>query len=251
MKSLSIVEVLPPPSSASAQWHIKEVSRHFATVWCSATAAIGEHEWVVADMEGNLAIMKRDPEGVTLDDRKRLQVTGEFRLGEIVNKIVPIFASGVGSPPSEGKGKERSRTLSSAANPNSGLDSMEIDARARSGPIILPKAFIATVEGAIYMLGTINSSYTDALIRLQSSLASKVEAPGYMPWTKFRAWKTEVRDSEEPFRFVDGEMVEQGLLRLGDTDLELVLREAGLMEGDSKVTLEEAKAWGEELRRLY
>jgi DNA damage-binding protein 1 len=195
--------------------------------------------------------MKRDPEGVTADDRKRLQVTGEFRLGEVVNKIAPIFAPGSGPAPSNGKGKERARTLSSAANPITGSNSMDVDQPARSGPIVLPKAFLATVEGAIYMLGTINSSYTDVLLRLQSSLANRVSAPGYMPWTKFRAWKTEVRDSEEPFRFVDGEMVEQGLLRLSDTDLEAVLREAGLTEGGSKVTLEEVKAWGEELRRLY
>lgn len=250
MKSLSIIEVIPP-SSENAEWQIKEVSRHFATVWSSATAAIGENEWALADMEDNLAILKRDPEGVTSDDKKRLQVTGEFRLGEVVNKIVPIFPSGTSTTSSESKGKERSRTLSSAADPNPGSSSMDVDRPARRGTIVHPKAFIATVEGAIYMLGAINKSYTDALLRLQSSLAIKVQAPGFMPWTKFRGWKTEVRDSEEPFRFVDGEMVEQGLLRLSDDDLEGVLREAGLTEGDSKVTLEEAKAWGEELRRLY
>ena len=200
-------------------------------------------------MEGNLAIMKRDPEGVTVDDKRRLQVTGEFRLGEVVNKIVPIFAPG--SATSSGKGKERARTISSATNPMLGSNGMDVDQPARSGPIVLPKAFLATVEGAIYMLGTINASYTDALLRLQASLATKVEAPGYMPWTKFRAWKTEVRDSDEPFRFVDGEMVEQGLLRMSDHDLEDVMREAGLTEGPSRVTLEEVRAWGEELRRLY
>ena len=250
MKSLSVVEILPPTSS-NALWQIKEVSRHFATVWSSATAATGENEWVVADMEGNLAIMKRDPEGVTTDDKRRLQVTGEFRLGEVVNKITPIFPPGFNSVGSHGKGKERARTLSSAANPMAGTNGMEVDEPVRSGPIVLPKAFLATVEGAIYMLGTINASYIDALLRMQTALASKVDAPGYMPWTKFRAWKTEVRESDEPFRFVDGEMVEQGLLRLNDADLESVLREAGLTEGASKVTLEEARAWGEELRRLY
>ncbi len=246
MKSLSVVEILPP-TATNGQWQIREVSRHFATVWSSATATTGENEWVVADMEGNLAVMKRDPEGVTMDDKRRLQVTGEFRLGEVVNKIVPISAPG--STTSIGRGKERARTFSAVVDP--GSNGLNLDQSARSGPIVLPKAFLATVEGAIYMLGTINSSYTDALLRLQASLANKVEAPGYMPWTKFRAWKTEVRDSDEPFRFVDGEMVEQGLLRSTDADLEDVLREAGLTEGPAKLTLQEARAWGEELRRLY
>ena len=249
MKSLSIVEILPP-TGPEVSWQIKEVSRHFATVWASATAATGDNEWVVADMEGNVAIMKRDPDGVTSDDKKRLQVTGEYRLGEVVNKIVPIFAPGFTSAANT-KGKERTRTLSSSVNPMLNSNAMDLDQPMRSGPIVLPKAFLATIEGAVYMLGTINTSYTDALLRLQASLANKVEAPGYMPWTKFRAWKTEVRESDEPFRFVDGEMVEQGLLRLSDADLEAVLREAGLTEGASKVSLEEIRSWGEELRRLY
>lgn len=238
MKSLSIVEILPP-SSSDPEWQIIEVSRHYATVWSSAAAVIGENEWVVADMEGNLAIMNRNPEGVTADDKKRLQVTGEFRLGEVVNKIVPIFG-----PTDKGKGKERSRTLSSAR------DNMDVD-QVRSGPLISPKAFMATVEGAIYMLGGINSSYVDALLRLQGALVGKVQAPGYMPWARFRAWKTEVREADEPFRFVDGEVVEQALLRLSDEELEAVLREANLQEGPGRVDVEEARAWGEELRRLY
>ena len=217
MKSLSVLEV-------GDDFQLKEVSRHFATLWSSATAVVGDNEWVVADMEGNLATMKRDLDGVTADDRKRLQLTGEFRLGEVVNKIVPIA--------SKGKGRASS-----------------VPTSVRSGPIVSPKAFLATIEGAIYMLGSINQAYTDALLRLQSSLASKVQAPGYMPWAKYRAWKTEVRDADEPFRFVDGEMVEQGLLHLSDVDLEAVLREGGLLE--INITLEEVRTWGEELRRLY
>ena len=217
MKSLSVLEV-------GENFQLKEVSRHFATLWSSATAVVGDNEWVVADMEGNLATLKRDPEGVTADDRKRLQLTGEFRLGEVVNKIVPIAS----------KGKNRASSMPTSV---------------RSGPIVAPKAFLATIEGAIYMLGSINQAYTDVLLRLQSSLASKVQALGYMPWAKYRAWKTEVRDADEPFRFIDGEMVEQGLLHLSDADLEAVLREGGLLE--MNVTLEEVRTWGEELRRLY
>jgi DNA damage-binding protein 1 len=239
MKSVSIVEIHPPEPD-EPEWQIIEVSRHYATLWSSAVAVIGENEWVVADMEGNLAMLNRNPGGVTGDDRKRLAVTGEFRIGEVVNKITPIFPPGSGA--GKGKGKERSRTLSSVERNGSG----------RNGPLIYPKAFLATIEGAIYMLGSINPSYIDALLRLQATLASKVESPGYMPWSRYRAWKTEVRESDEPFRFVDGEVVEQALLRLGDETLEGALREAGLADKEEeRVTVEEARSWGEELRRLY
>jgi DNA damage-binding protein 1 len=249
MKSLSILELRQSGKDQTPR--LTEVSRHFDTLWSSACAPTGDNEWVVADMEGNLAILKRDPEGVTMDDKQRLQVTGEFRLGEVVNKIIGIPDSGSATASSSGKGKERARTRSSVSEAHNG-SRMEVEKLTRSGPIVQAKAFLATIEGAIYMLGTINPSYTDALLRLQTSLASQVQAPGFMPWAKFRAWKTEVRDTaDEPFRFVDGEMVEQGLLKLSDRHLETALRQAGLMEGASPVTVQEVRSWGEELRRLY
>jgi len=250
MKSLSVLTVDTPGDDSG--YHLTEVARHFATLWSAAVTAVGDNEWLVADMEGNLVVLRRNIGGVTLDDQKRLQVTGELRLGEVVNKIVPIFAPSTTTTLT----KERSRTLSTAANPLlNEAGTKATGAAMRTGSIVTPRAFLATVEGAIYMHGTINPSFVDAMLRLQSALASKVQAPGYMPWAKFRAFRTEVSDyKEEPFRFVDGEMVEQGLLALGDEELKILLREEGLSGDDAGglgMSVEEVRAWGEELRRLY
>lgn len=271
MKSLTIVEVLPP-SSSSTGFTLKEVSRHFATVWSSAVTTVDENQWLLADMEGNLTMLRRDPTGPTSDDRRRLQVTGEFRLGEVVNKIAPISSATTSAGPtgiSKGKERARTRTLSSSSGPGgtSGADtSMHDDptstatastgksSRLNQGPLITPRAFLATVEGAIYLHGTINPAYLDVLLRLQRPLADRVRAPGYMPWASYRGVKTMVREAEEPFRFVDGEVLEAGLLGFGDGVLGEVLREAGLSgeeEGGFGVTVEEVRGWGEELRRLY
>ncbi|RMZ82414.1 hypothetical protein DV737_g2117, partial [Chaetothyriales sp. CBS 132003] len=205
LKSLSVVEVHPlsAKSASAGGVQLKEVCRHFASLWSSSCTAIGDNEWLLADMDGNLCVLKRNLDGVTEDDRKRLQTTGD-------------------------RGGRSGR---------------------RTGPIITPKAFLATVEGAIYMFGSINPSYQDVLLRLQAGLASHVHAPGHMPWAKYRAWKTETREEDEPFRFVDGEMVEQGLLNLSDAQLADVLHQTGLADGG--LSLHEARAWGEELRRLY
>lgn len=46
---------------------------------------------------------------------------------------------------------------------------------------------------------------------LQSNLAQYVQGPGDVPFGKYRAFKNQVRESEEPFRFVDGELVERFL----------------------------------------
>jgi DNA damage-binding protein 1 len=225
-----------------------------------------ENEWLLADMEGNLTMLRRDPTGPTADDRRRLQVTGEFRLGEVVNKIAPITTQNSNSSNAnrnaKGKERARTRTLSSSGVGPGDVSASQQGAngaplagpQARQGPLISPRAFLGTVEGAIYLHGTINPAYLDVLLRLQRPLADRIAAPGHMPWAAYRGAKTVVREADEPFRFVDGEVLESGLLGLDDKVLGEVLIEAGLagqQEGEFGVTIEEARAWGESLRRLY
>lgn len=253
MKSLSILHLVKDADSASG-YALREICRHFASLWSSATAAIGRNEWVVADMEGNLVTLRQGTGAVDVFSR-RLEVTGEFRLGEVVNKIVSL-----GNPPPPPPSEPVEPTTdesSSKARMKSRTDEGE-DGRKpvppalpRVGPLVAPRAFLATVEGAIYMLATINPAFINVLLLLQSALASRAQAPGYMPWAKFRAWKTEVSEKDEPFRVVDGEMLEAALLALDDAALEEVIREAGLAEDNLKVSVEEVRTWGEELRRLY
>lgn len=246
MKSLSILTV---EKLDSGRWQLVEQARHFATLWTSAVAAVAENEWVIADVEGNLSMLRQNADAYG-DEARRLEMTGEMRLGEVVNKIVPIAVGG--APPVSDTGKGKGRQGSAALSRTATRSSVSQES---AGPLVRPQAFIATIEGSIYMLGAINPAYTDAMIRLQNALANRVLSPGYMPWAKYRAWKTEVRESDEPFRFVDGEMVEQGLLKLPDNVLEEALKETGLgadpAEGGIGLSLERIRGWGEELRRLY
>jgi DNA damage-binding protein 1 len=87
MKSISIVE-----SSRNAQFQdeAKEIARHFSTVWTTALGDIGDNQWLVSDAEGNLIVLRRNVSGVTSDDKRRLEVTSEMLLGEMVNRIRPV-----------------------------------------------------------------------------------------------------------------------------------------------------------------
>lgn len=67
------------------------------------------------------------------------------------------------------------------------------------------------VEGSIYLYGFIHEAYQDVLLRLQASIASYIQSPGDISFDKYRAFKTMTRDGEEPFRFVDGQVIEQFL----------------------------------------
>lgn len=87
MKSISIVE---SNKTDALTIEAKEVARHFATVWTTAVADIGSNQWLVSDAEGNLIVLRRNVDGITEEDRRRLEVTSELLLGEMVNRIRPV-----------------------------------------------------------------------------------------------------------------------------------------------------------------
>lgn len=99
------------------------------------------------------------------------------------------------------------------------------------------------VEGSIYLLGLIAPVHQNLLMTLQLNLAELVNAPGDVPFAKYRAFKNQVRESDEPFRFVDGELIERFL----DVD-ETVQKKA--VEGLG-VDVEWVKGMVEALRRLH
>ena len=209
MKSVSIVEYAR--GQAGLPDTLKEVARHFSTTWVTAVELIDaeENAYLESDAEGNLMVLRQDTRGVTAEDRRRLQVTSEMCISELVNRIQRI---NVPTPP--------------------------------SSPVV-PKAFLATVEGSIHLFATIKSDFQDLLMRLQVALAEVVKSPGDVPFATWRAFRNGVREEAEPFRFVDGELVEMFLDLKSDVQTE-VLKRANVEEGK----LEEMKTMVESLRRL-
>lgn len=100
MKSVSIIKFIPGTKGASGS--LEEVARHFQTVWTTAIAFIEKDTVLEADAEGNLLILTQNTSGVTPEDRRRLDVTSEIRLGEMVNRIrkfdVPISSNAAVAP---------------------------------------------------------------------------------------------------------------------------------------------------------
>lgn len=89
MKSVSIVEY--KEGDAGEADTMNEVARHFQTVWGTGVAEVDNHTYLESDAEGNLVVLRQNVHGVTSNDRRRLEVTGEFQLGEMVNRIQPIL----------------------------------------------------------------------------------------------------------------------------------------------------------------
>lgn len=85
MKSVSVIEYTRGKEGLDDK--LEETSRHFATVWSTAVAHVAENTILESDAEGNLLVLHQNTSGVTADDRRRLEVTSEIRLGEMVNRI--------------------------------------------------------------------------------------------------------------------------------------------------------------------
>ena len=186
MKSLSLIKYTPGREGMSDS--LTEVARHFETLWGTAVAPLDQNSYIQSDAEGNLIVLEHDVSGFSAEDRRRLRVTSEMCLGEMVNRIRPI-------------------NVTPTAN-----------------AVVVPKAFIATVEGSVYVFATIVQEQQDLLMRLQGKLADMVKSPGHVRVAKYRGFKTQVRDmgEEGPVRFVDGELVEQFLYLSAELQAEVV-----------------------------
>ncbi|KAI8942442.1 hypothetical protein NX059_000511 [Plenodomus lindquistii] len=205
MKSLAVVKYLK--GEAGLPDKLVEIARHYQVTWATAVAEVDTNTYLESDAEGNLMVLYQDPDGVTEEDKRRLQVRAEMLLGEMVNRI------------------------------------RRIDVQTAPDAVVVPRAFVGTVEGSIYLFGLISPAHLNLLMTLQSNLGNLVQAPGDMEFAKFRAFRNQVRQEEEPTRFVDGELIERFL----DVSEE-VQRKA--VEGLG-IDVEEVKVLVEGLRRLH
>ena len=205
MKSVSVVQYKRGKAGESDT--LVEVARHFQTAWSTAVAPVDEDTYLESDAEGNLMVLHRNVNGLTADDRRRLEVTSEMQLGEMVNRIRPINV------------------------PTS------------AGAAVTPRAFLATVEGSIYLFGLIADDRRDLLMRLQANIAEFVQSPGGYRFAKWRGFRNAVREAEEPFRFVDGELIES-FLDCGGAMQEEMVQGLG-------VDVDEVRAMVEALKRMH
>ena len=99
------------------------------------------------------------------------------------------------------------------------------------------------LEGSIYLYASIKPEYQDLLVRLQNNMSQYIQTLGNIPFNKYRGFKTESREAEEPFRFVDGELIER-FLDASEVQQEEIC--SGLGPG-----VEDIRNLVEELKRLH
>ncbi len=96
------------------------------------------------------------------------------------------------------------------------------------------------VEGGVYLFGMISPRYQDLLIRFQDKLANVVETTGTIEFSRYRSFRNEERESDGPFRFVDGELLER-FLDLDEPQQEMICEGLGPNAEAMRNLMEELK----------
>ncbi|KAH6608537.1 dna damage-binding 1 [Trichoderma cornu-damae] len=205
MQSLTLVEFTPPRNGKKAT--LEEKARHYQQAWTTSVGALDDSRWLEADAQGNVIVLRRNEEAPTEQDRCRLEIISELNIGEQINRI---------------------RKLQIAPSENA---------------IVLPKAFLGSIEGTLYLFGDIAPKYQDLLMTFQSRLQEHISTPGNLSFDLWRAFRNQAREGEGPYRFVDGEMIER-FLDLDENLQQLVCEGLG-------PSVEDMRNIVEELRRMH
>jgi DNA damage-binding protein 1 len=110
------------------------------------------------------------------------------------------------------------------------------------GSVVIWRLIFLQAEGSLFLYGSVAPTSQDLLLRLQQRLAENVETPGNIPFATYRSFRNAERETEEPYRFIDGELIERFL----DLDEE---RQEVVCKGLAKV--EEVRDLVEGLRRMH
>lgn len=103
------------------------------------------------------------------------------------------------------------------------------------------------VEGSIYLFALIPPHTQTLLFDLQTLLAGRINSLGDITFNSFRAFKNQIRQADEPFRFVDGELVEKFLDLDENVGKEVV---GSLSVNPVKWNYEDVRSVVERLKRL-
>lgn len=167
MKSVTYLEV--------TETGLTEIARDYVPTWMTSVGFFQDKTFIGSEAAGNLILLEQSDSPLE-ENRLRLDRIGEYKIGEMVNKIV----DGVIVQPEDTS-------------------------------IVKPHSLFVTVDGQIGILGAIQGAYTGLLLTLQTNLANVRPAVGGLSHAAYRAYSAHGLKATEPLRTVDGTLIEEFL----------------------------------------
>ncbi|GAX83262.1 hypothetical protein CEUSTIGMA_g10688.t1 [Chlamydomonas eustigma] len=153
-------------------------AQEFNTNWTSAISMLDDDTFIAAENGCNLYVVRKNPDATTDEERARLEVVGEYHVGEFVNTI------------------------------RRGSLVMKLpDSEVASFPTFL----FGTTEGSLGLMASLPPSWFEFMSNVQDATRKIVRGVGGWDHTSFRAFSNERRSATEARGFVDGDLVESFL----------------------------------------
>jgi len=153
---------------------IEERARDANSTWMTAVEMLDDDTFLGAENEHNLFVLRKNGEASTDEERQRLDIVGEFHLGEFVNRF-----------------RRGSLVM---RMPDSDLSKV-------------PTTLFATISGAIGVLASLPYEQYAFLARLQDALVATVRGVGGFSWADWRKFGNERRTADVRY-FIDGDLIE-------------------------------------------
>ena len=211
MKSVSLLQC----TAASGQ--LTELSRDFNANWMTAVAFLDDDHFLGAENWYNLFTTRKNADATTDEDRQRLEVVGEYHLGEFVNRF------------------------------RRGSLSMHVS---ESGVSQVPTLLYGTVNGVLGVVASLPQEEFAFFTKLQDRLRGSAARPGVIKGvggllhSEWRSFQND-RKNVEAHNFVDGDLIEAFLELPADKMQEV----ADSME--PPVSVEELSKRVRDLERLH
>eukprot|EP00127_Corallochytrium_limacisporum_P006761 Clim_evm31s235 gene=Clim_evmTU31s235 len=171
MKSISLI-------SYDGNQTMTEIAKDCNANWMSAVEIIDDDTYIGAENGFNLFVCHRNADAATDEERSRLEVVGEFHLGEFVN----VFRHG----------------------------SLVMQLPEESEQGIRPSLVFGTVSGMIGIVAHLTAEQYQFLWKLHQNLDTIIRGVGNFDHGAWRAFRNERREADAR-GFIDGDLIEKFL----------------------------------------
>ena len=153
---------------------ITELARDYNSHWMTSVAFLDDDTYLGAENSHNLFVARKNADAATDDDRGRLEIVGEFHLGEFVNRF------------------------------RRGSLAMQV---AEAGTAPLPTLLYGTVNGVLGLIATLPMEDFNLLTKVQTQLTKVIKGVGGFVHKEWRAFSND-RKTCDASHVLDGDVIE-------------------------------------------
>jgi len=177
MKSIALLQY------SASTGELTELARDYNASWMTSVCFLDDDTMLGAENCFNLFVARKNSEAATDEERQRLDIVGEFHLGEFVNRF---RRGGLAMQVSEGGAKP------------------------------LPSLLFGTINGVLGLVVSLPETQHAFLAKVQTNMTKVIKGVGGLSHREYRSFCNE-RKTAESTGFIDGDLVE-AFLSLSDAE---------------------------------